>query len=195
MDNFMNLKLKELVIIAAVMVFSFPLLYVALLFTTGQARVQFGQKKEVVEKEKKVELIRHTNRKDSIAVANSRSFLALQQEQENLQAERQRLQDQQQHMDMMQRDIETQKTAITGERQKLESLVTKSDSLDKKKIQQLAKVYGAMRPAEAAQIIETLDDPLVVKILGAISDDRQKARILSLLSKEKAGRISNLMEK
>ena len=64
-----------------------------------------------------------------------------------------------------------------------------------KRIKQLAKVYGAMRANEAAQILETLDDNLLIKIINAISDDRQKAKIMAGLSKSKAARISKKMGK
>ena len=35
-----------------------------------------------------------------------------------------------------------------------------------------------MRPEEAARILETLDDDLLINILGAMGDDRQKAKII-----------------
>jgi flagellar motility protein MotE (MotC chaperone) len=64
-----------------------------------------------------------------------------------------------------------------------------------KKIKELSKIYGAMRPVEAAQIIETLQDELAVKVLTNIGDERQKGKILSALSREKATRISKLISK
>jgi flagellar motility protein MotE (MotC chaperone) len=47
-----------------------------------------------------------------------------------------------------------------------------------------------MKPLEAAQIIETMPDNYASKLLNAMSDDRQKAKILSALSTEKAARVT-----
>jgi len=192
----MNLKLKDFIVIAVVMVLSFPIVYFVMMLASGTARIEIGPPKEkVAEEEKKVEMIKSSFRKDSLAAVYSRTYQALIQERADVQKERTRLQEQQQRIDILQRELETQKAAIEKERKALESLVSKDDSLETKRIRQLSKVYGAMRPAEAAGIIETLDDALAVKVLAGIGDDRQKARILTALSKEKATRISRLMGK
>jgi flagellar motility protein MotE (MotC chaperone) len=73
----------------------------------------------------------------------------------------------------------------------MEKTVSQSDDLDKKRVKQLAKVYGAMRAEEAARILETLDDDLCINILSNMGDDRQKAKILSALTGDKATRVSN----
>lgn len=190
----MNLKLKDYIAIAIVTVISFPVLYIAMLFFTGVAHVEFEEKSKKPQGESKsVELMRLTARKDSLSASNSRTFQALQKERIGLQEERNRLLEQQQRIDLLQRELESQHKLLQGERAKLENLVEKSDSLDNRKIKQLSKVYAAMRPAEAAQIIETLKDELAAKILTTMNDDRQKAKILSSLSGEKAARISRIL--
>lgn len=79
---------------------------------------------------------------------------------------------------------------LEQQRVKLESLVAQSDSLESKKFKTQARVYTAMKPLEAAQIIETMPDEYASKLLNAMSDDRQKAKILSALSTEKAARVT-----
>jgi flagellar motility protein MotE (MotC chaperone) len=49
----------------------------------------------------------------------------------------------------------------------------------------LAKVYGAMKPADAAPILERLDEPTVLTIFGRMKE-KQIGEILPLMSKEKA---------
>ena len=188
----MNLKLKDYVAIAVVTVTSFPVLYLLMLFMTGTARIEFDPPEKKGESEK-VEHIKQTARKDSLAAVNSRTFQALQKERLELQKERERLMAQQQRIDIFQQELENQQKALQQQRSKMESLVAQSDSLDQKKIRQLSKMYAAMKPAEAAQIIGTLQDSLAAKILATMNDDRQKARILSSLSREKANRISKIL--
>jgi len=49
----------------------------------------------------------------------------------------------------------------------------------------LAKVYGAMKPTDAAPILERLDEPTVLTIFGRMKE-KQIGEILPLMSKEKA---------
>lgn len=184
-------KLKEIIIVAAVGVFSFPILYAVILFANGIIRIEYGTPKGAVEEEKKIQTVKRTEKTDSILVTQSRTFQALQNEKTEIEKERQRLKDQQGRMDLLQNELEEKQQSISMQRSKLESLVSMSDSLDKKKFKNQAKVYMAMKPLEAAQIIETLPDQHASKILNAMNDDRQKAKILASLSTEKAARITS----
>jgi flagellar motility protein MotE (MotC chaperone) len=189
----MNLKIKDFIYIAAVTVLTFPILYLTMMFITGAARIEFGSKKE--EPEQKIEMIQRNHRKDSLSIVNSKTFQALQQEKYELQKERERLSDKQRKIDLLEKELQESRQTLEKERKRIEKLVSRSDSLDLKKIKDLSKIYGAMRPVEAAQIIETLQDELAVKVLTNIGDERQKGKILSAMSREKATRISKLISK
>jgi flagellar motility protein MotE (MotC chaperone) len=194
MDTGMNLKLKDIIIIALVMLTSFPVMYTILLFTTGTAKVVFDSGvTDEKEKKKKAEEMKLSARKDSIAIVNSKVFQALQKERGEVNEQKERLNDQRLRMEQIQQELQTQRDEILQERKKLEQLVTKNDSLDTRKMRDLAKVYGAMKPAEAAQILGTLSDSNVAKILKMINDDRQKAKILAFLPVEKAASVSKII--
>jgi flagellar motility protein MotE (MotC chaperone) len=183
-------KFKEIIIVGLVGIISFPILYAAILFMNGMLRIEYGVPKGSVEAEKKLQIIKRTDKTDSLMIAHSRTFQALQNEQSDIEKERQRLKETQDRMDIVQKELDEKKKAISDERAKMESLVEKSDSLEMKKYKNQAKVYAAMKPLEAAQIIETLPDEHAAKILNAMNDDRQKAKILSQLSSEKAARVT-----
>ena len=189
----MNFKMKDFIAIAAVTVASFPVMYMIMLFVTGAARIEFRKPVPGMEKEKKVAVVKQTARRDSLAELNSRTFQAVRKEREELEKERTRLREQQDRINLLQSEVEQQRKKLTEERKKLEKVVQKSDSLGGKKIKDLAKMYAAMRPAEAASILGTLDDRMVANVLKAISDDRQKAKILGALSTQKAARISRII--
>jgi flagellar motility protein MotE (MotC chaperone) len=194
MDTGMNLKLKDIIIIALVMLTSFPVMYTILLFTTGTAKIVFDSGvAEEKEKKKKTEEMKISVRKDSIAIVNSKTFQALQKERGEVNEQKERLNDQRLRMEQIQQELQAQRDEILQERKKLEQLVTKNDSLDTRKMRDLAKVYGAMKPAEAAQILGTLTDSNVAKILKMINDDRQKAKILAFLQVEKAASVSKII--
>lgn len=186
----MKLTLRDIIIIAGTTILSFPVIYLLLMFATGQARVEFNQVKKDEKKEMQVKLIKLDAKKDSLAASQSQTFQAVEQQKADIVKEKQQLTEQQQRVAMVQQELEKTRSDIVAEREKLEKLVSQSDDLDKKRIKQLAKVYGAMRAEEAARILETLDDELCMNILASMSDDRQKAKILTALSAEKAARVS-----
>jgi flagellar motility protein MotE (MotC chaperone) len=195
----LNLTKREIIILAGITLISFPVIFVAVLFSTGNLRVEFGpRKKAPVEVNKpevnKVETVKPSSSKaDSLSVLNSKTYQALQQEREGIEKVKLDLQKERQSLELFQHDLETQKDSLKKERQRIDGLISKSDVIDKKKLSQLAKVYSAMRPAEAAQIIGTLSNDLAARILDGIADDRQKAKIVAALPAEKATAITQLM--
>jgi flagellar motility protein MotE (MotC chaperone) len=191
----MKLNLKQLIIILSCLTLSFPVVYVLMLFATGNARIEFSKPSKVKKDERELKLMSLNARKDSLAVLHSQTFFALEKQKVDLEAEKKRMNEERERMLMVQQELEKTRNELTEERKKLEKLVGQSDELDKKRIKQLAKVYGAMRPEEAARILETLDDELLINILSSMGDDRQKAKILSTLSRDKAARISKKIGK
>ena len=175
------------------MIGSFPVMFLAVMLYTGSARIEFGAPKKSAEEVKKVETVHFSAKSESLAVANSRTWQALQQEKIDIEKDRQKLADQQNNVAIYTKDLDAKKGELEAERKKIESLVGKSDVLDKKKTAQLAKVYAAMKPAEAAQIISTMDDALAAHLLESMSDDRQKAKIIAALGQEKALKISEIL--
>lgn len=189
----MRLQVKDYLAIGFITVATFPVLYLVMLFATGSARVEFGPSGEDREKQQKVSTIKQSARKDSLIAVNSRTYQALQLERVELEKERLRLREQQDRIDLLQSEVEMERKKISEERMKMEKLVARDDSLSGKKVKDLAKMYSAMRPAEAASILGTMDEALAAKILGNINDDRQKGKILGAFSTDKAARISKLL--
>ncbi len=191
----MNLRKKDFIAIAVVTLLYLPVLYLVMLFVTGAARIEFGFKDAPKEEKPKFEEMKHSARRDSLAIQNSRTFQALQQERHELARERERLLELQTRLDMIQKEIEQKKLELGNERSKLETLLENSSEEEAARFKKLAKMYGAMKPAEAASILETLPESQAAKIISLLTDDRQKAKIMSQLSTEKATRISQLLSK
>jgi flagellar motility protein MotE (MotC chaperone) len=188
-DKRMKLTLKQLIVILACLTLSFPVIYMLMLLATGNARIEFSKPREKKD-ERQVKLIALSARRDSLAEVQSHMFFALEKQKADLESEKKRAAEEGERMAMVREELEKERTQLTEERKRLEKLVGQSDELDQKRIKQLGKVYAAMRPEEAAHILGTLDDDLLIKILGAMGDDRQKAKVLAAIPLEKATRIS-----
>ena len=192
----MKLKIKDIIFIAVIAVATFPVLYFTMLFVTGNARIEFTSKKPGAAKDRqKLKFLKHSNRRDSLSIAQSQSFLASEKERKEVVEERKRLVKQQERINILTQELERTRTELAAERKKFEKLVARSDEVEMKRIKQLAKIYGAMRANEAAQILQTLDDNLLIKIISAIGDERQRGKIMANLPEKKAAIITKKMGK
>ncbi|MBN1980553.1 MAG: hypothetical protein JW795_03415 [Chitinivibrionales bacterium] len=191
----MKLSLKDIITIAVVSVLSFPLVYFSVLVATGNATIVFGRGSNPLasESNRELKIMRQSNNRDSLMVQQTEIFLANQREKEEIAQQHQKLLKQQERITLVNQELVSTKESLDKKQKEIEQLLLKSDAFESKKIKQLAKVYGAMRPQEAATILETLDDNLCIQIFEALNDDRQKGKILPLLSKEKAQRLSQKM--
>lgn len=184
----------DIIIIIAVTVLAFPILYVAMLFATGTMRIEYGINPVKEEKIAKVEEVRSNARRDSLAAQNSKVFQAIEQERADLMREQERLTEQYARLEMLQAQIEAQREELASERKKLETKVESMPDTEEARFKKLAKIYEAMKPAEAAGILEPMPDAQVAAIISRMNDDRQKARILAALSKEKTARVNKLIK-
>jgi len=187
--------MKDYIIIGVVAFFALPLMYIAALFATGNARIEFGRELLPGAKSDEVKYLESTARRDSLAVQYSRTYLALKKEREEVEQKKEELQEQQERLEIVRREVEQQQKELEVQKERLEKLVESSGELSGKRIKQLARIYEAMKANEAANILETIDDDLVISILRAMSDDRQKAKIVAGLPENKARRISAKMGK
>ena len=74
------------------------------------------------------------------------------------------------------------KDEIAEDRRKIEELVGKSADIQDKQIASLAEVYGGMRPDEAAPILLSLDNAMVVRILKKIPETRATSKLMAALA-------------
>jgi len=189
------MRFKEILLIILAALIAFPILYVSMLFVTGSLKIVYGVKKDDQNPAAvKVEEVRHTARRDSMALANSKIFEALQKERADLKREQERLAEQYSRLELLQAEIEKGREALVSERGQLEKKMAETPALEDARFKKLAKIYQAMKPGEAAAILETIQDSQVAAILGKMNDDRQKGKILALLTKEKAVRVNKLIK-
>ncbi|MDR2592150.1 MAG: hypothetical protein LBC59_05020 [Chitinispirillales bacterium] len=189
------MRFKEIMLVVIVALVAFPVLYIAMLFATGSLRLVYAFKEDKPDaKVIKVEEIRHTARRDSLAAANSKVFEALQKERADLKREQERLAEQYARLEILQAEIEKGRESLVSERGQLEKKMADIPAVEDARYKKLAKIYQAMKPGEAAAILETIQDAQVAAILDRINDNKQKGKILSLLTKEKAVRVNKLIK-
>ena len=130
---------------------------------------------------------------DSMAVVNSKTYESLLEQEKRLAGIERMLEKKEDRIRMADKELLEKAASIERARQEIQSVVKNSEDLELKRIESLARIYASMRPEEAATILETLPDDLIIAILRAINEDRQKAKILERMETGRAGRISKLM--
>lgn len=93
-------------------------------------------------------------------------------------------------------ELQTQKTELNKRlkeldemRGKISSMLEERVKVDDQKIDTLVQMYSNMKPPQAAKVFETMDEDLVVDILGRMKK-KNAADIMNLLKPEKAQIIS-----
>lgn len=82
-------------------------------------------------------------------------------------------------------EIEAKLSQLEDYRNRISTLLKDRISSDSGKIETLVQVYSNMKPAQAAKVFETMDEDLVIEILGRMKK-KNAADILNLVKIEKA---------
>ncbi len=127
----------------------------------------------------------------------------LQELDRRIEGRRRELAQQEESLEALRRAIEAARQALAGEAERLEALkqeveqaIARRQKAEDARLDQIAKVYGAMKPREAAQALEGLGDDMAVAILerlpgravGKIFDLMDKARVRELTRRLEEGR-------
>lgn len=190
------MKLKDIILIAAITVVCFPIALVAVMYGTGFLHLSYGWKADKDVAREVVETVKYSPYQESLAVVHSKAFKAFEEQRAELEARRQKIDEDEKRLDVVKKEISLRVEDLDKTKARLEELVKQSVALDERRVKQLAAIYGSMRPEEAAPILFTLKDELIVRIMRRIDENRQKAKIMAAmgnLSKERTGKISKLL--
>lgn len=74
----------------------------------------------------------------------------------------------------------------------IDKLTQQRQADEKKRVSKLARLYNEMKPADAARILETMDNDIVIAIFQRM-DESQVSQILTEFDADRAATISNIM--
>jgi len=172
--------MKSLVVVSAV---TFTLIFGVILVTTG-----------LLESAVHISL-------PSAPGLKSNEDLAADRIKANLDSERDRIQAASERMLTLKTAFDVEEKVLAGQQQKIQDMVNElraaQDEYSEEREQssaRLAKVYGAMKPAKAAPILETLHPDVVLEIVSRMKD-RQAAKVLASMDRALAAQISSRMSR
>jgi flagellar motility protein MotE (MotC chaperone) len=75
---------------------------------------------------------------------------------------------------------------------RMQKLIDSAGTIQDEKMEHLVSVYSNMKPKQAAQVLETLDEPIAVRILAGMSG-RKAGEILSSVRADRAAELSEAL--
>ncbi|MFO8033384.1 MAG: magnesium transporter MgtE [Desulfohalobiaceae bacterium] len=114
---------------------------------------------------------------------------SLSQEWDRVRKKQKELQKKEEELTQLEERIDKKLARQKELKQELEEILDRAKSVQQGKIKHLVDVYSNMEPEQAANVLETLDQDIAVKILSGMRG-RTAGEILSFVEADKAARLS-----
>jgi flagellar motility protein MotE (MotC chaperone) len=189
------MKLKDLIGISLVSIFLFPVILIAIMLAAGVVHMEFGDGKDK-ERLKTAYTGVDQAKQEEAEAKQLKAFKALQAKERELKDKETEINRGIERLENLKLETAAAKDEIAAHRRKIEEMAGKSEELQDKQIAALAEVYGAMRPDEAAPILLSLDNAIVVRILRKIPETRATSKLLAsiaALDVKRAAQITTLL--
>ncbi|MDB5048729.1 MAG: hypothetical protein JWO30_1800 [Fibrobacteres bacterium] len=174
------MKLKDLLGISLVSIFLFPVILVGIMLAAGVVHLEFGNGKDK-ERLKTAYTGEDQAKQEEAEAKQLKSFKALELKERDLKDKEAEVNRETERLENLKLETVAAKEEIAEHRRKIEELVGKSAEIQDKQIASLAEVYGGMRPDEAAPILLSLQDPMVVRIMKKIPETRSTSKLMAAL--------------
>ncbi len=127
------------------------------------------------------------------------SWAAIKEQKKLLESKEMELKEREARLREMEQEIENRlkeliavQDKIKQAQQEIQAYREEREQARNAQVQALAKIYANMKPKEAGQLLESLEEPLAVKVISLMSPD-QVAKILAAMETKKAAKISRAL--
>ena len=130
--------------------------------------------------------------KSKPGLSTTESLSAFQQKEIEIRKREEQLKEKEDRLGKLEREIEQKVKDLLALQKEVQSVRAEKQETQNTKVRSLAKIYGTMKPKEAARLMENLDDKLVMGIIATMTPD-EAAAILALMEVKKAAKISEAL--
>lgn len=191
----MQIRIQDIIGVGIASLLLLPVIFVVILFATGTARLEVGVKSEAQENLMGY-LERLNPEQQSSDLEQSKLFEANQLKAQELAMREESVRKEIARLEKLKAEHARIREEVDGDRKRIEDLVEQSQRLSDQKVQELAEIYGAMKPVEAAPILLNLDDNSIARIINRVPEVRSQARLMAALgaiSTDRAAKISRIL--
>jgi flagellar motility protein MotE (MotC chaperone) len=189
------MQLKDLIGLSLISIFVFPVLLIGVMIMTGVVHLEFGNAQEKEHLREALIAAEATKQEDSEA-KQLKAYKALKEKEIEVDLHEGEVAREAERVENLKLEMTREKEEILQHRRRIEELVMQNTNLQDKQILALAEVYGAMKPDDAAPILLSLKDSLVVRIMKKIPESRSTSKLLAAMAAldvRRAARITELM--
>lgn len=134
-----------------------------------------------------------------VSTVSPETWAAMREQKRLLESKEMELKEREARLREMEQEIENRlkeliavQDKIKQAQQEIQAFREEREQARNAQVQALAKIYGNMKPKEAGQLLESLEEPLAVKVISLMSPD-QVAKILASMETKKAAKISRAL--
>ncbi len=120
------------------------------------------------------------------------SLNIFQQKEIEIRKREEQVKEKEERLNKLEKEIEQKVKDLIALQKEVQSGRAEKQETQNNKVRSLAKIYGTMKPKDAAKLMENLDDKLVMGIIGTMTPD-EAAAILALMEVKKAAKISEAL--
>jgi|GEM_PF-1195724 len=140
-----------------------------------------------------------TQNNTDVSAVSPETWAAIREQKKLLESKEMELKEREARLREMEQEIENRlkeliavQDKIKQAQQEIQAFREEREQARNAQVQALAKIYGNMKPKEAGQLLESLEEPLAVKVISLMSPD-QVAKILASMETKKAAKISRAL--
>jgi len=192
----MDIRARDLIGVGVASLLLFPVVFFTVLLVTGTAKLEVGDMDEETKRRIAGYLERHSPEQEAHDFEQSKLYEAKRILLDSLEEERRLIKEEAARLELVRLEISQNFDKIEKNRQEIDKKVEESKVLSDQKIEELAQLYAAMKPVEAAPILMILDDNLTARIIKRVSDTRTQGKLLAAigaLDTKKAASITKIM--
>lgn len=187
----MNLKITDIIGVGLASVLLFPVVFFAVLLGSGTAHLEFGENTEI-----KAKLAGYLEKMNPLQqqsdLEQSKLYEANLKKQSEIDVQQKQLQEEIARLEALKAENARMKDEMGKDRKRIEEAAGQSKQISNQRVEELAQVYGAMKPVEAAPILLNLDDESIAKILKRVPETRSQAKLMAAIGAMDTGRAANI---
>ncbi|GHV14151.1 hypothetical protein AGMMS49938_09800 [Fibrobacterales bacterium] len=192
----MDIRAKDLVGVGIASLLLFPVIFFAVLLATGTAKLEVGGLSDDVKKKISGYLERHSPEQEQQDLEQSKIYEANRLLVAELEAKQREIQDEEARLELLKLEVSQNLAKINQTRDTIDKKVGESKELSDQKIEELAQVYAAMKPVEAAPILLNLDDTSIARIFKRMPDTRGQGKLMAAIgaiSTKRAAAVTKIL--
>jgi flagellar motility protein MotE (MotC chaperone) len=192
----MDIRARDLIGVGLASVLLFPVVFFTVLLVSGTAKLEVGEMDDESKRRIAGYLERHTPEQEAHDFEQSKLFEANRRLAEELEEKQRLIQEEAARLELLKLETSQNLAKIDQNRKDIDKRVGESQVLSDQKIEELAQVYAAMKPVEAAPILMNLDDTSTARIIKRVADTRTQGKLLAAigaLNTQKAASVTKIL--